>query len=174
MGVRNIPLSYTQELLLTEWPCEGQYDFLYCPYSFSRQCICSYAFLNFRNRDLAAEFFDKWQGRRLANHGDEKSLNISLAAIQGLNANLKHLKSNKIFRIKHSVFLPAVFIGTHRAPFKLFMADKGLFDPAKLSPFDLSGHFGKGGSVVSAMKAVAEAQHQISCENREKNVVVEL
>merc|ERR1719465_14878 len=35
--IRNVPVLYTREMLLQEWPNEATYDFLYLPYSCSMQ-----------------------------------------------------------------------------------------------------------------------------------------
>jgi len=97
--VRNIPVMYTQEMLMLEWPNHG-YDFLYLPRSCAGQTNLSYAFLNFRSEELAMAFRAVWQKKRLAHFRARKSLNISFADIQGLKAHLQQLKKKRVRRIE--------------------------------------------------------------------------
>merc|ERR1719450_1552590 len=63
--VRNVPVMYTISMLLVEWPTNGNYDFIYLPYSVALQRNQSYAFINFTSAAAAAEFRQQWQKKRL-------------------------------------------------------------------------------------------------------------
>lgn len=99
MMVRNVPVMYTQEMLLQEWPNYGQYNFLYLPRSAAGQSNLSYAFINFVSEAHAQAFKQQWQKKRLTNFTAKKALNISVAEVQGLQANLAQLKKKRVRRI---------------------------------------------------------------------------
>mmetsp|Transcript_118605 Transcript_118605/g.185175 ORF Transcript_118605/g.185175 Transcript_118605/m.185175 type:complete len:261 (-) Transcript_118605:165-947(-) len=92
--VRNIPLMYTQEMLMREWPNHGTYDFLYLP------CV-TYAFVNFTSPCAALEFMTRWQQARLHRGKSKRALNISVATVQGLANNLKRWKKKRTWRFNH-------------------------------------------------------------------------
>jgi len=94
--VRNVPVMYTQEMLLHEWPNDGSYDFLYLPRSGAGRFNLSYAFINFVSEAQAEEFRTKWQKKRLAFYSSKKALNISYAEVQGREANLAQLKKKRV------------------------------------------------------------------------------
>lgn len=96
--VRNIPLLYTLEMLLEEWPNSGEYDFLYLPFSCLMRRNLSYAFINFASHESGVIFKERWQKKRLARSTARRPLNISYAEVQGLEANLKQLKAKRASR----------------------------------------------------------------------------
>jgi len=98
--IRNVPVMYTEEMLLAEWPNVDTYDFLYLPKSSSLQRNLSYAFINFTTESAAAAFQQLWQKRRLAHFSSRKPLNISIADVQGRDENLRRLKMNSSGRTK--------------------------------------------------------------------------
>lgn len=104
--IRNVPVMYTQELLLEEWPNDGTYDFLYLPRSGAGRWNLSYAFINFVSEAYAVKFKDQWQKKRLANFSSKKPLNISFAEVQGLEANLAQLKKKRVRWQSHFVIAP--------------------------------------------------------------------
>jgi len=63
--IRNVPVLYTREMLLQEWPNDATYDFLYLPYSCSMQRNLSYAFVNFTSEAAATAFMQQWQKKTL-------------------------------------------------------------------------------------------------------------
>lgn len=95
--VRNIPAQYTTDMLLEEWECDGSFNYVYMP----RNCVVkrnlSYAFINFISEELAATFRERWHRSRLARHHAQKALNIGLATVQGLDANLARLEQKQHF-----------------------------------------------------------------------------
>eukprot|EP00440_Ansanella_granifera_P060558 gb/GFBE01065636.1/.p1 GENE.gb/GFBE01065636.1/~~gb/GFBE01065636.1/.p1 ORF type:complete len:464 (+),score=114.58 gb/GFBE01065636.1/:1-1392(+) len=112
--IRNIPVRYTQEMLLQEWPQEGSYNFLYLPICIKKKCNASFAFVNFITPQAAREFADRWHHARLQFFSARKALDVSLADLQGLEQNLLRCKSNKTARIRNARFQPVVFEGRKR------------------------------------------------------------
>lgn len=106
--VRNIPVMYTQDLLLQEWKNEGTYDFLYVP----RTCKTnlSYAFINFLSEDHAIAFQAQWHKKRLAHFSARKPLTISAADVQGLRDNLMQLKKKRMQRIEMRQCQPLIIM----------------------------------------------------------------
>jgi len=121
--VRNIPVRYTQEMLLKEWPNKGTYNFLYLPICIKKRCNTSFAFINFISPEEAREFAEKWHHERLLFFSARKPLDISLADLQGLEKNLLQCMNNKTSRIRNIRFQPAVFSGTERVSVEKVMKD---------------------------------------------------
>jgi len=96
--IRNIPVMYTQEMLVLEWGQPGIYDFLYLPRK--GQTNLSYAFINFVSEVDAMAFTTQWHKKRMAHFTARKSLNISFADVQGLKANIEQLKKRRLRQIR--------------------------------------------------------------------------
>jgi len=127
--VRNIPVRYTQDMLLKEWPNHGTYDFLYLPICIDRKRNASFCFINFVTEAHATAFQAKWQKQRLDHYSARKPLDISAADVQGRDQNLLQIMRNKTFRIKNLHFQPAIFDGLERISMETFLANhdiKGL------------------------------------------------
>jgi hypothetical protein len=107
--IRNIPVMYTQEALVLEWPNNGLYDFFYLPWSCSQQRNLTYAFINFTSHQAALNFKSRWQKQRLAQFTARKPLNISCADVQGRDANLWQLQKKRIWRLKVKECQPLIF-----------------------------------------------------------------
>merc|ERR1719468_897647 len=93
--VRNVPVMYTQEMLSQEWKESGEFNFLYLPRTGSGRFNLSYAFINFVTEADALKFKNLWQKKRLAHFSCKKPLNISLAEVQGLEANLEQFNKKR-------------------------------------------------------------------------------
>lgn len=119
--VRNIPIRYTQDMLLKEWPNNGEYDFLYLPICIGRKGNASFAFINFVTEEAASEFHARWHKQRLQHYSARKPLDISPAHVQGRDDNLLQIVRNKTFRIKNAHFQPAIFHGTERINMEDFL-----------------------------------------------------
>lgn len=89
--VRNIPPIYTQEMLADEWADSGSFDFVYLPRRGNGRSHVGYAFVNFCTEEDAAFFRTRWQKVGLARSSSRKILNVSVAGVQGLHANLLQL-----------------------------------------------------------------------------------
>lgn len=131
--IRNVPVLYTREMLLQEWPNDATYDFLYLPYSCSMQRNLSYAFVNFTSEAAATAFMQQWQKKRLAHYTSRKPLNVSYADVQGRDSNLWQLKKKRVKRIKINQCQPMIFENGHRVP--LVDALKTLEDRTMAVPF---------------------------------------
>lgn len=148
--VRNIPVRYTQDMLLKEWPNRCTYDFLYLPICIDRKRNSSFCFINFVSEAFAIAFQSQWQRHRLDHFTARKPLDISPADVQGRDDNLLQVLRNKTFRIKNVHFLPVLFNGNRRVSIEEFLAGinwelKGM----KLTKFQRddqkpSGGFGGG------------------------------
>jgi len=122
--IRNIPVRYTQDMLLKEWPNDdGSYNFLYLPICIKRKCNASYCFLNFVTPQAALAFATVWHHKRLMCYSSRKPLDISLADLQGLDANLSSCMRNKTSRIRNSHFQPVLFVGKRRVSVEEYLQD---------------------------------------------------
>lgn len=119
--VRNIPIQYTQDMLLKEWPNNGDYDFLYLPIHIKKRCNNSFCFINFVTPQAAHAFARKWQHNRLQFYSSRKPLDISLASIQGRPQNLLHFRCSKTMRLNNKNFQPVVFEGTKRIDVRVLL-----------------------------------------------------
>merc|ERR1712130_1037441 len=115
--VRNIPVSYTQDMLMQEWPNDDSYDLLYLPYNNKLQRNLTYAFVNFTTEEAARRFKARWQKQRLACFSPRKPLNVSFADVQGHNDNLIQFQKKRVDRIKLRHCQPVVFRHGVRIPF---------------------------------------------------------
>jgi len=94
--IRNLPNRYTQRELISELEdlgFAGTFDFLYIPLDKGTMSNVGYAFVNFVEPSMAQECIAKFQGYRFKQHRKEmagKMAAISVAHIQGLEANLAH------------------------------------------------------------------------------------
>lgn len=122
--IRNIPVHYTQDMLLKEWPNDsGAYDFLYLPICIKRKRNASFCFVNFNSKEISLDFYKTWHKQRLQHFNTSKPLDISPADVQGRDENLLQTVRNKTFRIKNIHFQPAVFDGPQRMNLKDFLAE---------------------------------------------------
>lgn len=111
--VRNIPKGVTQEMVQEELDRSGfaqLYDFLYLPSSFDAREGKGYAFLNFVTPAAAQTFFGAWQRSRrfMSTDGLDKLLTITVAAVQGLEANSKKWSGPRMHRIRNPALRPVI------------------------------------------------------------------
>lgn len=107
--IRNIPVMYTQEALVLEWPNNGTYDFFYLPFSCSSQRNLTYAFINFTSHAAAMDFKNRFEKNRLAHYTARKPLNVSCADVQGRDENLLQLRKKRIWRLKVKQCQPLIY-----------------------------------------------------------------
>jgi len=110
MMIRNLPHNVSQVLLLEELDRSGfaeLYDFVYMPAAFDAKQGKGYAFINFVSESAASNFAEVWHKSR---HCGVRStlLNISPAALQGLEANVKKLAGPRMARIRNPALRPFV------------------------------------------------------------------
>jgi len=95
MMIRNIPNRYTQRELIRELEhlgFGGAFDFLYVPVDKGTMCNVGYAFVNFLDHDQAARCMTVFDNYSFAKHRKArgKIATVSVAYIQGLEANIRH------------------------------------------------------------------------------------
>lgn len=110
MMIRNLPHNATQIMLLEELDHTGfadLYDFVYMPAAFDAKQSKGYAFINFMTESAASKFGEVWHKSR---HCGVRAtlLNISPAALQGLEANIKKLAGPRMARIRNPALRPFV------------------------------------------------------------------
>lgn len=106
---RNIPARYTQDRLLQEWTPDGSFNFLSLPRNRETGRTVGYAFINFSSGHTAISFRDRWQHRYLSDPGRSRRLDVRLARIQGLQANIRHFLRGSEQGQLDSTGLPAIF-----------------------------------------------------------------
>jgi hypothetical protein len=107
--VRNIPARCSQDQLLDFWPPHGSYNLLHLPYSYTLRRNVGYAFVNFISKEALFEFREEWRGKMLMPSAGAKRLDIGIAEVQGLVANLRHMKrSKKNYRVRNRQHMPII------------------------------------------------------------------
>jgi len=102
MMLRNIPNRYTQHELIEELGVlgfAGSFDFLYAPMDFGTMGNVGYAFINFTSSERAARFRRDLEGFVFAKHqkkSAKKVSTVSVAHLQGLEANLQHYQKSAV------------------------------------------------------------------------------
>mmetsp|Transcript_39541 Transcript_39541/g.102311 ORF Transcript_39541/g.102311 Transcript_39541/m.102311 type:complete len:258 (-) Transcript_39541:196-969(-) len=109
--VRNVPVMYTQEMLLEEWKFSGKFDFLYLPRTACGQTNLSYAFINFASEADAVAFQAAWHKKRVVQFTSRMKLSISFAEVQGLQANLTQLRKKRTRCSDPKQCQPLVLVG---------------------------------------------------------------
>eukprot|EP00930_Biecheleria_cincta_P075356 TRINITY_DN6251_c0_g1_i1.p1 TRINITY_DN6251_c0_g1~~TRINITY_DN6251_c0_g1_i1.p1 ORF type:complete len:334 (+),score=54.26 TRINITY_DN6251_c0_g1_i1:68-1069(+) len=107
--IRNIPGSYSQDMLLMELQPDGTFDFFFLPFSFQHGRFVGHAFANFRSHQMALAFQRRWHRRFLREHGSTKHLDVRAAAVQGLEGNLAQFNLKSLARLHRANMLPAFF-----------------------------------------------------------------
>lgn len=109
LTVRNIPARYSQAQLIKEWPPGGSYNFIQLPCCPVSNRSLGFAFINFISAEAAGIFYATWHGQRLASHGTNRRLSVSIATVQGFEANLKHVMQSLGGKPIDVDRLPAIF-----------------------------------------------------------------
>eukprot|EP00931_Biecheleriopsis_adriatica_P012595 TRINITY_DN113780_c0_g1_i1.p1 TRINITY_DN113780_c0_g1~~TRINITY_DN113780_c0_g1_i1.p1 ORF type:complete len:327 (+),score=41.03 TRINITY_DN113780_c0_g1_i1:272-1252(+) len=113
MMIKRLPASISQSQLLEELNISGfagAYDFCYLPCDFGSGASRGFAFVNFKDSEVASRFFDAWNGR--AHFTDKHILCVSAADVQGLQANLKRW-AGRSDRIRNPSLKPFILGCTH-------------------------------------------------------------
>lgn len=109
--LRNVPASATQAALLEELDLcgfSGLFDFCYLPREFETRENKGYAFINFASRAALERFTVEWNGsRRFGASRSERPLNVSLAAVQGLKANVRRWGA-RMNRVRNTELRPFI------------------------------------------------------------------
>eukprot|EP00418_Pyrodinium_bahamense_P084978 CAMPEP_0179065648 /NCGR_PEP_ID=MMETSP0796-20121207/28571_1 /TAXON_ID=73915 /ORGANISM="Pyrodinium bahamense, Strain pbaha01" /LENGTH=434 /DNA_ID=CAMNT_0020762631 /DNA_START=86 /DNA_END=1390 /DNA_ORIENTATION=+ len=101
MMIRNIPNRYTQRELIKELNklgFAGAYDFLYVPIDKGTLCNVGYGFVNFIDATWAARCVEVFEEYPFKKHRKArgKIASVSVAHIQGLEANVKHYQNSAV------------------------------------------------------------------------------
>jgi hypothetical protein len=112
LNIKNIPVRLSQAAIQKLWPPkENCYDMLYLPFNHRQRRTIGYAFINFTSVEAALQFMEKWQGVVLSPENHTKALDIGVAAVQGFEANLLHMKSsNNIKCIRRKKHMPIIIL----------------------------------------------------------------
>jgi len=111
--IRNIPNRYTQNELILELEAlgfAGTFDFLYVPLDKGTMSNVGYAFVNFVLPQWAEKCMQSFQGYHFKKHRkvSGKIAAVSVAHIQGLEANLAHYKNAAVNTAKMKQRRPLV------------------------------------------------------------------
>lgn len=111
--IRNIPNRYTQRELIAELEdlgFVGAFDFLYIPLDKGTMSNVGYAFVNFTTSDWAQRCMAAFQNYRFKRHRkiSSKIAAVSVAHIQGLEANLAHYENAAVNTAKLKQRRPVV------------------------------------------------------------------
>jgi hypothetical protein len=98
--IRNVPNRYSQRDLINELKSlgfGGSFDFLYVPLDLGTMSNVGYAFVNFTHHSWAEKCMEVLQNHRFKRHRQAgKVAAVSVAHIQGLEANLKHYEKSAV------------------------------------------------------------------------------
>lgn len=97
--IRNIPNCYSQQDLfaeLQEHGFSGLIDFLYMPRDKSAKACIGYAFVNFADGASAGRCVELLLGHRFRRHGKCRNAVVSVAHLQGLEANRAHYEKSAV------------------------------------------------------------------------------
>jgi hypothetical protein len=116
--IRNLPFNVKRKDLLHVIDASGfagLYDFVYLPHKFREHRNLGFAFINFETPEVAKHFHELWHlSRRFTVKGTckgIKALNVSVAAVQGRDANVLQASSHKIDRVKNTSYRPFTSAG---------------------------------------------------------------
>jgi len=110
--IRNLPPAVKRRDLvgaLDDTGFGGMYDFVYVPSCFTTGASKCFAFVNFDSQAAASGFAASWHGsHRFGAPRTEPAINVSAAAIQGLEANLAKWHTTRMRRIRNPELRPYV------------------------------------------------------------------
>jgi RNA recognition motif-containing protein len=118
--IRNIPNRYTQNELILELEAlgfGGTFDFLYVPLDKGTMSNVGYAFVNFVDPQAAAKCMESFHGYHFKRHRkvSGKIAAVSIAHLQGLEANLAHYKNAAVNTAKMKQRRPLVMANISNA-----------------------------------------------------------
>jgi len=152
--VRNIPMWFTQDMLLDAWPNNGTYDLLYVPFNFKTKRNLGFAFVNFVTNGLAEDFRRHWHRTPLDGLDTlGKSLDVTFAHVQGRSETLKKLMKRSNCRIKNVHFQPALFSGQTRISIEDYLADPCSVDAGHIAAAPVVGGCIEASSMIAAVSS---------------------
>jgi hypothetical protein len=117
--IRNVPNRYTQNDLLAELDelgLDGTFDFLYMPVDKASKASVGYAFVNFVAPSWASRCAAVLQGYIFTRYGKNRQAMVSVAHLQGLEANLAHYEKTSMRSTKFKQHRPLIFSGSNVLP----------------------------------------------------------
>lgn len=133
MMIRNYPRRCTQAKLLQRLDKTGfanTYDFVYLPFCLEKKTNLGYGFVNFCTSTTALEFFFRWHKRWLDNKNKGRSMNVSVAFLQGFKANVERVvKEVRIGKILNPKYQPIVYEKSRRVSFLQYIQAEKIKDP---------------------------------------------
>ncbi|CAK0898291.1 unnamed protein product [Prorocentrum cordatum] len=111
--LRSLPQEVSQHELLEEVHRSGfagRVDFCYMPRDFASRKNKGHAFFNFVSSDVATEFQRAWHGRPTCagRPVGGRGLDVSVATLQGLDANISRWEGPRLRRVRNPDFQPFV------------------------------------------------------------------
>jgi hypothetical protein len=110
--VRNVPSNVKQSgfvKALEDTGFGGSFDFCYLPSAFDTGKNKGYAFINFVSIAAYDAFGKEWHGSRRFNvRAADPALNVSAAALQGLERNIEKWDAPRMRRVRNPEFRPFV------------------------------------------------------------------
>jgi RNA recognition motif 2 len=115
---RNIPNKYSpRELKDDIEEFIGTFNFFYMPVDMETSFNLGYCFINFNTNDDLLKFKAKYDGNKLPRHRNHKVCEVSIARIQGLQANLDHLSRSHAIKYLPDEYKPTIYQGITPIPF---------------------------------------------------------
>jgi len=117
--IRNVPNRYTQHDLLAELDdlgLDGTFDFLYMPVDKASKASVGYAFVNFVAPSWASRCVTVLQEYKFTRYGKNREAIVSVAHLQGLDANLAHYEKTSVRSSKFKQHRPLIFAGSKVLP----------------------------------------------------------
>ena len=98
--IRNIPIKYTDDILIEEELKEfkGSFDCLYMPFDYEKKGNKGYAFINFVNPLHILYFHEKFSGKKWQLFESSKICELNSANFQGIYEIQKHSKNYKGYK----------------------------------------------------------------------------
>jgi hypothetical protein len=94
--IRNIPIKYSDELLLKELnDFSGKFDCIYLPYDYERNGNRGFAFINFINPLHIILFYERFQWKSWNYIESRKHCELNMANYQGINEIKRHARNYK-------------------------------------------------------------------------------
>ena len=110
--LRNVPRKVTQREVLRALCKSGfecQFDFLYMPISLSSGKNMGYVFINFISNVEAGKLWMRWHNQRPFDCCGSQLLSISIAAVQGLKANIENWTQSRSKRVRNPNLCPIIW-----------------------------------------------------------------
>mmetsp|Transcript_75069 Transcript_75069/g.174083 ORF Transcript_75069/g.174083 Transcript_75069/m.174083 type:complete len:266 (+) Transcript_75069:30-827(+) len=114
IAVFHMPWTITIDELMNFWPMDGTYNYLNVLYNHRSGHNVGYCFLNFTRPEFAQEFVERWHGRYLTGWAGRASLLVKPSRVQGLQAHLERLRTERLDLMAAVGVPPVVVLGGRR------------------------------------------------------------